>query len=102
MGECALKQRKMNPQRRKPAPLCAGGSGQKRPEAPPEEAAFLGVLESPEEAECMHVRAESLRSFLTLCGPGDHSLPGSSVHRTVNMRWAQDPAPPTGCRTCKR
>ena len=39
--------------------LSVQGSRQKRPEAPPEEAAFLWALESP-EAECMCVRAKLL------------------------------------------
>ena len=101
-GRVCSEAKKNEPQRRELAPLCASGSRQKRPEAPPEEAAFLWALESPVEPECTRVRAQVLQSCLTLRDPGDHSLPGSSVHRTANTKWAQDPAPPRGCRTCKR
>ena len=34
----------------------------------------------------VYVHAESLQSFLTLCDPMDHSLPGSSVHGILHER----------------
>ena len=39
--------------------------------------------------------AQSLRSYLTLCDPMDHSLPGSSVHEISQARileWVAMPS----------
>ena len=59
-GRVCSEAKKNEPQRRELAPLCASGSRQKRPEVPPEEAAFLWALESPVEPERMRVCAQLL------------------------------------------
>ena len=43
----------------------------------------------------MCVHAKSLQSYLTLCNPVDHSLPGSSVHGICQARileWVAMPS----------
>ena len=47
-------------------------------------------------ADYVHVHAQSLQSYLTLCDPMDSSLPGSSVHEILQatiLEWVATPSP---------
>ena len=43
-------------------------------------------------ADYVHVHAQSLQSYLTLCDPMDSSLPGSSVHEILQAIILECPA----------